>query len=220
MFATALACIATALAPIEGSSTFHRLSLDAESMCAAGVSAQQVATIVTALNTSPAAINEELTDADNVRGLAAKVVQDLKAEIANGGSTPAQILQLENAEDVLEMADATRDGVLDTLFTAGVVSLSPEIQSRLATIRGNRYWRLPVEFLVANRSQSDWVQLRDHLSQERIATKLEEPLDPAVSQALATARSHSSVSAAFARLGSGLTSVQMAWNAALANYGG
>ena len=204
-----------ALAPLpEGQTTFRRLSLDAEALCAAGVTVLQVEEVVGDLNASPAAINAELAAADATYSQAQQYANGLQTLVRSGQAAPQQVSDLADAKAALETAAQARDGVLDTLFDAGLSSLSQPVQNRLATIRANRRWKLPMEFLVTNRTQADWVALRDNLSQERITTELEEPLEAVVAQALATARANSEVAAAKTRLDSDYSAIQLAWDAA------
>ena len=99
--------------------------------------------------------------------------------------------------------------------TAG---LSENQRAALATIRRNRHWDLPLEFLVVDRAESEWVALRDCLANERIAAKLddEEP-DPVAQAVLGQLRSHPAVLVARGNLDGNLAVLTMVWQQAVGN---
>jgi hypothetical protein len=66
-----------------------------------------------------------------------------------------------------------------------------------------------------NRTQEEWVQLRDALANERIALEYEDTLDQAMQAQLAIWRSNESVAAATSGIGANLQAITTAWNAAM-----
>jgi hypothetical protein len=81
-------------------------------------------------------------------------------------------------------------------------------------LRTNAAHELPVEFLVKERSEAEWVAIRKALNNERICAKYGDDPDPAKQAALSTWKSDAAVAAAKSACTTGLASVQDAWNAA------
>ena len=71
-----------------------------------------------------------------------------------------------------------------------------------------------LEFLVVDRSEAEWIQLREGLANERVAAKLGQAPDPIARAALAEFRSHPLVAAARANLDANLAVVTTAWEQA------
>ena len=81
----------------------------------------------------------------------------------------------------------------------------------------NSSWELPTEYLAENRTEAEWVALRDALAVERINANHGEPFPSSVQSYLSTIRAGSKVSTAKVNLDTYLASVQTAWNAAVTN---
>ena len=79
----------------------------------------------------------------------------------------------------------------------------------------NRSWALPTQYLVKDRTEPEWVELRAALATKRISEQYEDEEFPASVQAyLAAADAVTEVATAKVALDSNLASVQTAWNAA------
>ena len=206
-----------ALAPTatELSAALYRAGLDPEALTAAGVSPNATTTLVgdvfDQMLFNPGTL--DLADSGFV-GLK-KQCDQLKRVIQSGQASAAQINAYSLARPALAQAKAQRQSVLSGLLEAGKADLSTSQQNALVAIHGNRSWDLPIEFLLVDRSEADWVVLRDCLANERIAAKIQEDADPDAQAVLAQARSHPAVAAAKANLDVNLAVVRGAWEQAL-----
>lgn len=198
----------------EDATTFIRLSLDAEALAAAGVSAAEVPGVVTALEESDEAQSGALATADAAWAAARQEADRLSRIVRAGNSTPQDVTDLTAAKEALAGATAARDAVLDALFDAGTGVLSAGEQAVLAEVRANRRWKLSMEFLVISRTEAQWVELRDNLMAEKVCAKMGDTLDSEVVQALSAARAQTDVAAAKALLDANLAAVRAAWDAA------
>ncbi|MCH8151434.1 MAG: hypothetical protein IH830_03560 [Planctomycetes bacterium] len=197
-----------------------RIGLGPAQLTAAGGSPSAVATVVddslVDMIANPAAI--ELADA----AFAGPKQQCdlLKRVIQSGQATPEQITTYVAAMTQLSFAEDQRHSVLNGLLTSATASLSASQQNTLAAIRGNRNWDLPIELLTVDRTEAQWVQLREALANERISAKLGEEPDPEAQALLQQLRGNPLVATAKANLDANLAVVTTAWEQAIADTGG
>ncbi len=195
--------------------TLIRAGLDPEALTAAGVSANATTTLVgnvfDQMLFNPGTLDLADGDYANLK----RQCDKLKRVIQSGQATAAQINDYRLARPALAQARTRRQSVLSGLLEAGMAGLSTEQQNALVAIRRNRSWDLSIEFLLADRSEADWVVLRDCLANERIAAKHDEDADPDSQAILAQARSHPAVAPARANLDVNLALVRDAWEQAL-----
>ena len=144
----------------------------------------------------------------------------LKRVIQSGQATSEQIDTYAAAMTQLALAEAQRHSVLNGLLSCAAASLSESQQSTLAAIRGNRNWDLPIEFLTVDRTEAQWVQLREALANERISAKLGQQPDPEAQALLQQLRGNPLVATAKANLDANLTVVTVAWEQAIEDTGG
>ncbi len=123
------------------------------------------------------------------------------------------------AEQRLAARTRQRDELIERLFTRAARPLSAAQQGTLKAIRVNRSWNLPVEFLVVDRSEEQWLELRNALTAERQGRERGEILDVPTHALLARLRHAPVVSEARANLGRLGESVGRAVQAALAKHG-
>ena len=95
-----------------------------------------------------------------------------------------------------------------------VAVLTSQQSGTLATLKASRDWSHPVQYKAANRSEADWVHLRDALANVRIANKLGEQPDPEAVELVARAAAHPSVVAARVALNK-LPLIQIQWENAI-----
>ncbi len=93
-------------------------------------------------------------------------------------------------------------------------SSPPKLAQRetLTAIRANAHWKLPTEFLVVERTEAEWVELRAALANERIAARNEEAPNEQRQALLGTARANPAVAAAKTALDANLATVKQSWN--------
>jgi hypothetical protein len=198
--------------PADFPSTLIRSGLDPKALAAAGVSSGSISSVLAAaasqINSAPTA----LSSADDALAAARTQVDQLTTKIQSGHGTQDDITALATANSGLATATSQRQATLDAIFSAATANLTNAQQTALATIRANRSWDLPLEFLTVNREQSEWVAVRDALANERVAVSLPDSLNQTAQSNLATWRADPSVSAAKSSLDSNLSGVTTSWN--------
>jgi len=139
----------------------------------------------------------------------------LKRVIQSGRATEEQVNAYPVATAALGQIRTERNTLLAGVFEAATADLGQNHRNALTAIRANRNWKLPVEFLVVERSEAQWVHLRDCLANERIAAGLddEEPDDQAQA-ILAELRARPQVAVAKANCDASLDVVTNAWEQA------
>jgi len=211
MVKTAIATIAST----DLASTLIRAGLDPDALAAAGVSGNQASGLVDAFEAAMAAEPARLATAD-ASYRSAKVTSDqLRRLIQSGRGDQQDVSNYQTAMSGLQSAEADRKSALDDWFDAGTAGLGLAQVATLQTLRGNRDWKLDIEFLTVDRTEAEWVQLRDALTHERVAAKYGENVDPGVQSFLAAARSNATVSAATTSFSANLSAVKASWENAI-----
>lgn len=198
----------------------------AATMMRAGLDAQRLAAVGADTTATSDAISDAITEHDS--GTATTLAQadldfssckpvctELERKIRSGKGTQEDVTAYQTATADLATREATRDGVIDEIFEAAIADLSQSQQATLRTIRGNAHWKLPVQYLTVDRTEAEWVQLRDYLDARRIYTEQGEEVPSSVTSLLATVESATEVATAKANIDSNLAGVQTAWNAAV-----
>ncbi len=191
-----------------------RAGLDAEALAAAGVSSQEATALVSAFSTAMAAEPGRLANADSAYASARVSADALQRKVASGLATQNELTAYGTAKASLASAEAERADVLADWAAAATGGLSPAKVATLAKLRANRHWQLPVEFLVKDRAETEWVAVRKALNNERIAPKYGDLPNAAQQAALATWRADPTVATAKASSDLGLAVVKSAWTAA------
>ena len=195
-------------------SALLRCGLGAESLAAAGVSAQETSALVLAFEESMAAQPGALTQKDEGYAAARVAKEELERRVSSGLATQEQVAALATAKTTLTSATTARDQLLNSWYTDATEHLSPAKLATLNMLRANASHDLPVEFLVKERNEAEWVGIRKALNNERICAKYGEDPDPAKQQALAGWKADPAVAAAKSAVMTGLAGVQEAWLAA------
>jgi hypothetical protein len=201
--------------PQELAVALHRAGLGPEVLAAAGLGPGNIESVVGEAFQDIAEQPGALDLGDAALGDARRQCSELERIIQSGQATDEQIAAHPAAAAELAQAEAQCEGVLAGLFDAGTAGLSNAQRQKLSAIRANRRWDLPTEFLVVDRSEAQWVLLRDCLANERIAVQLGEDPDPQAQQILAEGRSHPLVAAAKANLDANLDVVTSVWEQAI-----
>jgi hypothetical protein len=191
-----------------------RAGLDARSLAAAGVSSAQVSSVASAL-AAHVAQAPSLSEADQSYAQARVEHDALDRKVGGGTASPEEITALAAARQALDSARALRASRLDALHTAGAAGLSFDQRSRLAMLRFNADKPAPIEFKVVERTEAEWVALRDALSNERSAAANGEQPNAGCQSLLGSARSNSAVAAAKSAIDTNLASIQSAWSVAV-----
>ncbi len=194
-----------------------RAGLSAEALAASGITSTGVAGIIDDLTESDPAVNGDLAGADATYSSAKSSHDELQRLVKSGQATDQQVADLQQAKIDLDAAIAARDAVLDALFTAATADLTTAQKATLSTIRGNAHWKQPTEFLVIDRTDDEWVELRDLLQHEKTCADLGWEPEAACVTRLAQLRAHTDVATAKTGLDTNLASVRTAWEAAVAD---
>lgn len=202
---------------VELTDALIRAGLGPEPLTAAGFEAADVETALTDVWSHIVQHENDLENADNALRTASETYHELLRLMQTRQATEQQEAEFTAAEAAYENALAQRQAALDAIFDAAVADFdqSPEAQL-LSTIRSNQPWRTPWEFLVVDRQERVWVDLREALAAERYALKYEVEIDPAAAALLAQERQNPLVAAAITNLNENLSDVTLAWDDAVA----
>lgn len=200
--------------PVDLRVTLLRAGLSPEALAAAGVTPVAVASTLQAAAQQLAGAPSALANADLAFANARRESDRLERLIQSGKGSQEDVAAYQAAKAALEAATAQRQAALDAVLTAATSSLPAAQRTALLNARANAAWNLPPEFLVVNRSQEDWVRLRDALANEKIARKLGDQADPAAQAQLANWRAAPAVAMARSGLDTHLTQVRANWNTA------
>ncbi|MGD9689503.1 MAG: hypothetical protein AB7K52_07150 [Phycisphaerales bacterium] len=197
------------------SSLLYDLGLNPVNLAAAGVSAEQASAVVAAAREHYAGNLVQLDDARST-------VPDLRAQIApleqlasTGRATQQQLTSLETARSELATAQAACDTLHAAAFTAATTGLTSDQRSRIAMLRTNAGREVPVQFRTTERSDAQWIALRNALIQLRVSTEAGAP-DANAAALLQAAGEESAVVAASQGLQSA-AAVAAAWESAVNN---
>ena len=173
-----------------------RAGLSADAMCAAGLSANQASTVIANAKLMLAAHPTILSDADAAYAAACAAANALQRKIQDGHASQEEIASLPTATAAVAAAQAQRQAALDAILAAATQTLAPSSVAVLHTIAANHAWKLPIEFLTVERTETEWISLRNALSNERIAVKYEDAPNSTCQVLLAGARANPTVAAA------------------------
>lgn len=201
--------------PAELELALRRAELEPEAVAAAGVSSGAAGGVVTEALSQLVATPGVLDAAAAALAEARQLRDQLERVIQAGHATPEQLSAYPLAVSEVTQFQSQLQTAIGNLSDQATAALSTTQRATLATIRSNRRWDLPTEFLVINRPEAQWVELRNCLANERIAAALGEDPDPQAQAALAAFRSNPLVAAAKANLDANLAVVTAAWQAAL-----
>jgi hypothetical protein len=193
----------------------YRAGLQPENLTAAGVSAESTTTLVGNVKAWLAQNASTLSSADSRLGSAVPAKESLWRKVQSGLGSHDDVASLDAAVTEYNAALAGQASTVSSMFDAGTASLSSDTKATLVLERTSQLaWGLPLQYLVKDRSEADWVALRDALDNERVSAKLGEDPDPADQALLATVRADPAIAAAKTNLDTKLGAVTAAWEAA------
>ena len=196
--------------------TMIRVGLDAEVLAAAGVSALDVSTAMAAAISEHDGHQPSLSQADSDYGSCKVSCDALERKVKAGLDSGSDVADYQSGIAELATLKAARQKALDDVFESAIANLSAGQQTTLQTIRANRRWKLPVQYLTVNREEAEWVELRDMLDARRIYEEDEFEDEPQeVTDYLAAVDGHLTIAGAKSSLASGIAAVQTAWNTAV-----
>ena len=192
-----------------------RAGIDAKTLTAAGVTSGSVSSLGQAASQHFNAHPTVLSSADTAYASARRESDRLQRLIQSGKGTQDDVAAYQAQKAALETATAQQTAALDALFEATTASLNDSKRGVLSKIRTNKSWSLPTEYLTVDRTQQEWVNVRDALANERISAAYGDQPDAALQAQLATWRADATVAAAQTALSTNLASVTAALSTAL-----
>jgi hypothetical protein len=189
-----------------------RFGLAAEPLAAAGCTAQEITALVGEARTYLQSHIQDLRDANRTWGTT-RAERDRLQRLVEGGKRE-NLPAYQAAVTAFNAADAQRLTVIGAIFSAATDGLDGGKLSQIQTIRVNAAaWDVPTQFEAANRSEADWVHLRNALANQRISVAHGEQPDPD-EQAFIATQSGGAVATAAGHLAD-LEALKAAWNAAV-----
>jgi len=194
--------------------TLLRVGASPEALAASGASTSDTAQCAADLDAWLADHPGEIAAADTAWATANQAAETIKRKVKSGQATAEEAASLPGLEATRDAAAATRDGLLADAFDAATASLTAAQASTLSTIHANSSWNLAVHFLVVDRTQEDWVSLRNALDEKRIAEKYGESISAESLTVISADLSDSAVATAKVDVDTNLAAIEAAWNAA------
>lgn len=207
--------VLAAFAESDAGMTLRRVQLSAPNLAAVGATGADVTAIVEDMETWVGDNTGEIAAADAALASATQAWAACRAKIQSGQASQAECDGLAALETAKNNAQSTLSTLLDGAFDAAVDSLSSSEQDLAANLRANSSWRLAPYFLVTNRSESSWVDLRNALDEQRIAAKYEEDASSAALAIISAALGDADIAAAKVDYEANLTAVETAWDNAV-----
>ncbi|MEZ6014605.1 MAG: hypothetical protein R3F49_05790 [Planctomycetota bacterium] len=192
-----------------------RAGLGSAELAVAGFNAQGATQLIARAQLSEVVQQNQLAPADEALANARVALAAIEEAVRGGDGSPASLQELADARTAVANAEAVRDGLIGAVFTAATSGVAQGATQTLAQVQSNKRWKtLPLEFLVAERTQVEWNALKEALTHERVCTKLGKPTNPTITASLAAFRAEQGVSAALSLLEANRTSIEAAWNTA------
>ncbi len=190
----------------------HRTALTPEALAAAGLGEAGTMSVGGAAQLANAGLATSLRELDHAVGQARNARDAAERKIQSGKASPEEVAAFPGLEQAFAATSAARDTAVNGLFAAATEGLNSTQRATLTAIRANAHWKLPTEFLVVERTEAEWVELRAALANERIAARNEEAPNQQCQALLGTARANSAVAAAKTALDTNLTVVKQSWD--------
>lgn len=203
--------------PHEVAVALTRVGLDAASLTAAGLTVNQITSLVSDAEEHLMEHMDALRLADEGWSNARRDADRLEALIRAGGGSGEDVQALATARATLATKASERDALLSGLFAAATGESAQGAAELLTTMRANREagWEVPQQYLTMTRTQLEWVQLREALANLRIAAQLGEEPDQACSTLVGTCNAAGNVANAKTSLDANLATNAAAWTAAI-----
>lgn len=138
-------------------------------------------------------------------------------KVVSGTASQQERSAADAARSGLAAALSAKSAALEGLYSAATASLAPEPRAVLTTLRANRGWDLDLAYLSSERTQEQWVALRDAVSHVTTAAKLGEEADPAMAAIVTSAGQEGAASGVSSNLANSLVGVASAWDQSLAH---
>ncbi|MBY0311078.1 MAG: hypothetical protein K2W85_03320 [Phycisphaerales bacterium] len=152
--------------------TLYRAGLDPAALTAVGCSAQQLQLLLNSASSRVSSDLAALRAADAQLASARTSRDQLFRKVQSGIGTEQDAAALRAAQLTLSTAQAQQAGAFEAVRTAALAqSLTTEQIALLATVRANAQWDVPVQYRTVQRTEAEWVGLRDALAAVAIAAR-------------------------------------------------
>jgi hypothetical protein len=189
-----------------------RLSISPETACAAGITAEQAATLFQTAADTLDALAPSFQTTDSSVATARLELSNLRTRAASQLDTGLEPM-IRQAEATLSSALAAQCTLWQSAFETTIAPLPESQRTLLAALRVNAQQGVPTEFKVVTRTPQEWATLQKALQhvRSREACKLQPTSDK--SATVAQAAADQTVYAAKQRLDTNLTALRAAWTA-------
>ncbi|MGH7133397.1 MAG: hypothetical protein ACREJO_15815 [Phycisphaerales bacterium] len=195
--------------PVAADLLLRRVGLTPEVFAAAGVSQEQLDGVLTAMPTI-APVNDRME-------LLSQATINLNQANERAVRPPVELAPGENPPPTPAQARAVLDAILDQAFSDAAGSLPAERIAQLAAIRVNaRKVNVPVYFFVVDRTDAQWLQLRNAVAAKSIADRRGTTLDAASAGIVSQAESEPAVATAKTALSAHAAAFNELWRTRLA----
>lgn len=207
---------------LEVATALARVGVGPLTLAAAGVTEESAALLIADMHEYLGEHDGSPASEDAVLGAARSQRDRLRGLARAGTASGADIEAIAGAESSLSAAESALDARLDAMWDLVAARLTSEQAALIARLRDVpevfRGSVISVEFGAAERSDTQWMALREALAAERLAAEDGVAMDQALAALLASARAESAVNAAGSNISVRLAGLQTAWDQALASF--
>ncbi len=201
----------------ELATALYRVGLQPERLAATGVEAAVTDDVVLNVKSWIAEHPTSLREADDALFEATKARDALIRKVQSGLASRDEVAACQVAKADYDRVAAERAAKLKGVFDAGTRSLAKDQVDLVSRVHTNEAaWNVPLEYLVVDRTQEEWVHLRAALANEKISAKYGEDPDADDQAHLAEVRANQSVATARVNLETKLGEITAVWEAAAA----
>lgn len=178
-------------------------------LAAAEVGSNDIGGIFTAARSHLSEHMATLESAESSLSAARSTAQTLTARVQAGLASVQEAEGLPAAQTALASAQSAMDTALGSFRTSALAGLSSEERAALANLRANQQWGLPAPYLTVNRTEEQWIALRDALAHKRIQTARGAEVEGAASSLVSAA--NQDVASSLAAYDANLSPIRTAW---------
>lgn len=200
---------------VEVAATLGRLGLTPNTLAAAGLTSEQVSVFTAA---AAGHVRDNITNyrvAKESEAQAKNQADRLERRIRSGRGTAEDVTALAAARASASTARSQQQAVLDAALAEGAQEVTGPVMAKVNVFRIHKLaWDVPERYLGDERSESQWIELRDALANETIALRHNQEPDPTAQQVLQAARATVNSVAAVSNL-QNLAELTAAWRTAM-----
>ncbi len=199
-------------APSDLAVVLHRCGLSADRLASAGVRQDRIADIIDRAREALIEQEDLLAALDASYAEARRSTDALTRRVRSGRYDDADITALAQARGMLAAAEAERASLVGQIAEYAAAVAEADARNRLSAMRANAARSVPTPYSVVDRSDAEWLQLRELLAIERIAIEASDEVPAEVEGALAQIRAEPTVAEALSDFESLLPLHEVTWN--------